>query len=117
MPGLSWELFQVFIAVDSHSPDAKAIEELIPALGYDGNFVLVGVPHSPVSLNTIHMLPKRQSLTTWASGTPRIAELTQQFSLLMDVKPVVEVFPLEKAQEAFDKMLQSKVHFRAVLKM
>lgn len=30
---------------------------------------------------------------------------------------MVEVFPLEKAREAFEKMMSAKVHFRAVLKM
>jgi len=30
---------------------------------------------------------------------------------------MIEVFPLEKAAEAFEKMMTAKVHFRAVLEM
>ena len=97
--------------------DGKALEEIMPALGYDGKFVLVGAPHEPVSVNTLGMMPNRNSLSVWISGTPLMAELTQKFSVLMDVKPVIEIFPLEKAQEAIEKMVNSKVHFRAVLEI
>jgi D-arabinose 1-dehydrogenase-like Zn-dependent alcohol dehydrogenase len=39
------------------------------------------------------------------------------FSVLFKVVPMVEVFPLEQAALAFEKMMSAKVHFRSVLKM
>ncbi|MFI5137115.1 MAG: hypothetical protein ACHQIM_04755 [Sphingobacteriales bacterium] len=42
---------------------------------------------------------------------------TLDFSLLANVSPMVEVFPLEQAAQAYEKMLSSKIHFRAVLKI
>jgi D-arabinose 1-dehydrogenase-like Zn-dependent alcohol dehydrogenase len=39
------------------------------------------------------------------------------FSVLKNVRPQIEIFPLEKANEAYNKMITNKVRFRAVLKM
>ena len=44
-------------------------------------------------------------------------EAAIKFSVLTDVRPMTEVFPLERAKEAFDKMMAAKTHFRAVLSM
>jgi alcohol dehydrogenase, propanol-preferring len=40
-----------------------------------------------------------------------------RFCALTGGRPMVEVFPLEQAALAFEKMMSAKVHFRAVLKM
>jgi D-arabinose 1-dehydrogenase-like Zn-dependent alcohol dehydrogenase len=50
------------------------------------------------------------------SGAGEIADAVG-FSLLTGIIPMVEVFPLEKAAEAYEKMMTAKVHFRSVLKM
>ena len=39
------------------------------------------------------------------------------FSILFKVLPMIEVFPLEDAAKAYDKMMTSKVLFRSVLKI
>ena len=40
-----------------------------------------------------------------------------RFSSDNGVKPMIETFPLAQAGTAFDKMMNSTVHFRAVLTM
>jgi len=99
------------------APDAKAIEQLVPALGYGGRFILVGAITTPVQLNTLPMLFQRQTFGAWNSGDSRDSEDTAKFSFLQDVKPMVELFPLEKAAEAYKQMLTNKVRFRAVIKI
>ena len=42
-------------------------------------------------------------------------EAAIKFSVLADVRPMIEVFPLEQAKEAYEKMMAAKTHFRAVL--
>ena len=42
-------------------------------------------------------------------------QLSVAFSLFAGVRPIVEEFPLERAGEAYEKMMSSTVHFRAVL--
>jgi D-arabinose 1-dehydrogenase-like Zn-dependent alcohol dehydrogenase len=44
-------------------------------------------------------------------------EVKNAFSMISGIVPMVEVFPLEQASQAFEKMVSSKVHFRSVLKM
>jgi D-arabinose 1-dehydrogenase-like Zn-dependent alcohol dehydrogenase len=42
-------------------------------------------------------------------------DATLRFSVLTDVRPMIEIFPLERASEAYDKMMSAKTRFRAVL--
>ena len=43
------------------------------------------------------------------------SEDTLNFSKLAGVKPMIETYPLEKAAEAFDRMMSGKARFRVVL--
>jgi len=97
------------------APDANAVEKMVPALGYMGKFILVGGIMEPVKLNTLHMLTQRQSFLVWASGDSTDSEATAQFCHHHEVKPMVEIFPLEKAAEAYKHMLSNKARFRVVL--
>jgi len=58
-----------------------------------------------------------KSIAGWPSGSAIDSEDTLKFSVLTGVKPKVETFPLEKANEAFAKMMANEVRFRAVLIM
>ena len=51
----------------------------------------------------------------WPSGTSIDSEETLTFSALSGVRPSIERFKLEQADEAFDKVMANKVRFRAVL--
>jgi D-arabinose 1-dehydrogenase-like Zn-dependent alcohol dehydrogenase len=54
------------------------------------------------------------SIGGWVGGDPEDA---LRFSVLTGVRPMVEVFPLEQAALAYERMMSAKVHFRAVLKI
>jgi len=99
------------------APNAKAVEELIPALGLEGKVLIVAAILEPISVNTLGMLRKSQSIQVWASGDSRDAEDTLRFAGYTGVRAMTEIFPLEKAQEAFDHMLANKARFRVVLKI
>jgi D-arabinose 1-dehydrogenase-like Zn-dependent alcohol dehydrogenase len=43
------------------------------------------------------------------------SEDTLNFSALTGVKPMIEIYPLEKAGEAYDRMMSGKARFRVVL--
>ena len=45
------------------------------------------------------------------------SEDTLRFAAANGVRPMIEVFPLERAADAYDQMISGKVRFRAVLKM
>jgi D-arabinose 1-dehydrogenase-like Zn-dependent alcohol dehydrogenase len=77
--------------------------------------VILGVPDKPFEANAIPLVLGNRVIAGWASGTGMDSEDTLNFSVLAGVKPMIETFPLEKAAEAFDRMMSGKARFRAVL--
>ena len=60
-------------------------------------------------------IPGRRSLIGWPAGTSIDSQDTLSFSVLSGVRSMNEVFPLEKAPEAYEQMMSGKARFRAVL--
>jgi D-arabinose 1-dehydrogenase-like Zn-dependent alcohol dehydrogenase len=94
---------------------AKALEWVIDGLAPAGKFILVGAPDGPVVINPFPMLLGRRTVAGWPSGTGMDSEDTLNFSALTGVKPMIETYPLEKAGEAYDRMMGGKARFRVVL--
>jgi len=99
------------------APSAKSIEEIIPALGVGGRAMIVGVTEGSFKVDGNFLLMNRASITGWASGDSRDSEDTLKFAITTGVETMIEKFPLDKAQEAFDKMLKNEARFRCVLTM
>jgi D-arabinose 1-dehydrogenase-like Zn-dependent alcohol dehydrogenase len=57
----------------------------------------------------------RRSILGWPSGTGMDSEDTLNFSALTGIKPMIETYTLERAAEAFDRMMSGKARFRVVL--
>jgi D-arabinose 1-dehydrogenase-like Zn-dependent alcohol dehydrogenase len=95
---------------------AKALEWVIDGLTPGGKFLLVGAPDGPLVLNPFPMLLGRRTVAGWPSGTGMDSEDTLKFSALTGVKSMNEVYPLEKAEEAYQRMMSGKARFRVVLK-
>ena len=53
----------------------------------------------------------------WGSITGSVQDEQEaiEFSLLENVEPMIEVMPLSKAREAYDRMMAAKARFRIVL--
>lgn len=96
------------------APSGKAISEILPGLGASGQAIVVSAPPDPIVIPPSLLLGGGRSVKGSVEGN--IAEAID-FGLMAEVRPMVEVFPLERAREAFDKMMTSKVHFRSVLSM
>jgi D-arabinose 1-dehydrogenase-like Zn-dependent alcohol dehydrogenase len=95
--------------------DAKAMSEAIGGLGYAGKFVILGIPSEPLQVPVMGMVMQRQTMQGWPSGTSIDSEDTLKFSDITGVKPLIERYPLERAAEAYDRMLSGKAKFRVVL--
>jgi D-arabinose 1-dehydrogenase-like Zn-dependent alcohol dehydrogenase len=96
------------------APNSKEISALAAGLGQNGKMIIVTAVNEPLSISPNLLLGHGRSITGFAGGD--IAE-TLDFSVFTKVIPMVEVFPLEQAAQAYEKMMSSKVHFRAVLKI
>lgn len=98
--------------------NADAVSAVIGGLGFHGHLVIVGVDFvKPIQASIIPLLRGKQHITAWPSGAAIDSEDTLKFSEMTGVKTMVEVFPLEKAQEAYDLMMSGKARFRCVLKV
>jgi propanol-preferring alcohol dehydrogenase len=95
--------------------DAAALEAAVGGLAPAGRLIIVGLPERPIAVNTAPMVLGNREIRGWASGTGIDSEDTLNFSVLTGVKPKIETYPLEKAPEAFDRMMSGKALFRAVL--
>ncbi|MGB5681333.1 MAG: alcohol dehydrogenase [Polyangiales bacterium] len=98
------------------APSGKAIEGVIDGLSGRGKLMLVAAAPDPFSVNAFAMLSGKQ-VHGWPSGTAIDSEDTMRFSALTDVRPQIERFPLEGANEAFAKVMDNTIRFRAVLDM
>jgi D-arabinose 1-dehydrogenase-like Zn-dependent alcohol dehydrogenase len=96
------------------APNSKAISELIGGLGRGGQAVIVAAARDMLQIPAHLLIGSGRSLI--GSGAGEIADAVG-FSILAGIIPMVEVFPLEKAAEAYEKMMNATVHFRSVIKM
>jgi D-arabinose 1-dehydrogenase-like Zn-dependent alcohol dehydrogenase len=96
------------------APNAKAISAVIGGLGRNGQAVIVAAGREPLQVPPALLIGGGRSIV--GSGAGDIEDAIR-FGMLTDVVPMVEVFPLEQAAQAYEKMLAGTVHFRAVLKM
>ncbi len=96
------------------APNSKAISELVSGLARGGQLIIITFANEPLQISPIELMRAVRSVSGWVGGN---ASDTLNFSVLTHVVPMVEVFPLEQAATAFERMMTAKVHFRAVLKV
>ena len=105
---------QVILAT---APNSKAMSELIDGLASNGKLMVVGATFDPIEVTPIQLISGSRSIQGWASGTPADSEDTLRFAELTGVRPMIETYPLEKAGEAYARMMSGKAQFRVVLTM
>jgi D-arabinose 1-dehydrogenase-like Zn-dependent alcohol dehydrogenase len=105
---------QVILAT---APDSKAMSALIDGLGPNGKLIVVGATFDPIEVTPLQLISGSRSIQGWAAGTAADSEDTLRFAELSGVRPMIETYPLEKAGEAFERMLSGKAQFRVVLTM
>jgi D-arabinose 1-dehydrogenase-like Zn-dependent alcohol dehydrogenase len=105
---------QVILAT---APNSKAMSELIDGLGPNGKLVVVGATLDPIEVTPLQLITGSRAIQGSSSGTPADSEDTLRFAELSGVRPMVETYPLEKAAEAYARMMSGKAEFRVVLTM
>jgi D-arabinose 1-dehydrogenase-like Zn-dependent alcohol dehydrogenase len=99
------------------APDAKSISALLEGLAPNGKLLIVAAPGEPLTVSPLSLIGSKTSVAGWYSGIATDSEDTMRFSLQAGVRPMIERYPLEKAAEAYDRMIQGKARFRVVLTM
>jgi D-arabinose 1-dehydrogenase-like Zn-dependent alcohol dehydrogenase len=99
------------------APSSKAMSALIDGLGPNGKLMVVGASFDPIEVTPIQLISGVKGIQGWASGTPADSEDTLRFSELTGVRPMIETYPLQRAGEAYERMMSGKAQFRVVLTM
>ena len=105
---------QVILAT---APSSKAMSEVIDGLAPNGKLIVIGVTSEPLEVTPLQLISGSRALQGWAAGTAADCEDTLRFAELSGVRPMIETYPLEKAGEAYARMLSGKAQFRVVLTM
>jgi alcohol dehydrogenase len=96
-------------------PSSKAMSELIPGLSMRGKLIVIGVGAEPIQVSAVDLIAANRTIQGHASGASIDSEDTLKFSVLAAVRPMIETMPLERAAEAYEKMMAAKARFRMVL--
>ena len=93
----------------------EAMSATLGGLGVNGKLIILGAAAEPLQVPGIPLLLGRRSILGWPSGNSIDSQDTLAFSKLTGVRAMTEVFPLERAAEAYEHMMSGKARFRAVL--
>lgn len=97
------------------APNAKVISSLIKGLGKDGELIIVAGSGEPLEWSARDFLKGPNTIRGSFTGHAEEIEAAVRFSVLTDVRPLIETFPLEQANEAFERLITAKARFRPVL--
>ena len=99
------------------APSSKAMSALIDGLGPNGKLIVIGATFDPIEVTPIQLITGSRTIQGWAAGTPADCDDTLHFAELTGVRPMIETYPLEKAAEAYARMMSGNAQFRVVLTM
>ena len=95
----------------------KAVAAAVNGLRRGGVVISLGATDEPIELSAFELLFKSLGVAGALTGTPAAGDATLRFSALSDVAAMVETMPLERAPEAYAKMMSGQARFRMVLTM
>jgi D-arabinose 1-dehydrogenase-like Zn-dependent alcohol dehydrogenase len=93
------------------------MSELFNGLAPNGKLMVIGGAFEPIEVSPVQLINGSRSIQGWASGTPADTEDTLRFCELSGVRAMIETYPLEKAGEAYARMMSGNAQFRVVLTM
>jgi alcohol dehydrogenase, propanol-preferring len=102
-------------AILATAPSGNAMGPLVSGLAVRGKLIVVGVPGDPIQLNAFPLVFGGRSIYGSLAGTAIDTEDVLAFSVLENIRPMIETLPLEQAADAYARMMQGKARFRMVL--
>jgi D-arabinose 1-dehydrogenase-like Zn-dependent alcohol dehydrogenase len=104
-------------AIIATAPNSKAMSELVDGLAPNGKLMVLGATFDPIEVTPVQLFLLSRTIQGWNTGTPADSEDTLRFAELSGVRPMIETYPLEKAAEAYARMMSGNAQFRVVLTM
>jgi 2-desacetyl-2-hydroxyethyl bacteriochlorophyllide A dehydrogenase len=94
---------------------ADAMSAAVGGLAPRGTMIVVGASMDPIQVSPMAIIPGSTAVAGHASGSSKDSEDTLRFSALQQVRPTIEVVPLERAAEGYARMMANEARFRIVL--
>jgi D-arabinose 1-dehydrogenase-like Zn-dependent alcohol dehydrogenase len=97
--------------------NSKSMSVLIDGLAPRGQMIVVGIPDGsdPIEVRPAQLCFGSRSIEGALTGSAIDNEETLAFSALESIRPMIETVPLEKAADAYGRMLRNEARFRMVL--
>jgi alcohol dehydrogenase, propanol-preferring len=95
----------------------KAVADTFKGLRPGGVSLLVGASPEPIEISGFDLIFGSRKLEGALTGEPKTGDETLRFSALSGISAIIETMPLEKAVDAYAKMMAGKARFRIVLTM
>src|SRR5438046_2086111 len=93
------------------------INAYINLLGIDGNLTLVGAPAKPLGITGFGLIARRRSFSgSMIGGIPETQEMLD-FCGKHNITADVEIIPIQKVNEAYERLLKSDVKYRFSIDM
>ena len=99
------------------SSGGKTVSDTIKGLRAGGVAIVLGAGPEPIEVAGTDLLFGGRKIEGALTGTPATGDTTLRFSALTGVAAMIETMPLERAPEAYAKMMAGKARFRMVLTM
>jgi D-arabinose 1-dehydrogenase-like Zn-dependent alcohol dehydrogenase len=96
--------------------EGAAMGAMVGGLAANGTLMVIGAGGA-IQVPPYQLIRGRLTIKGWYSGTSIDSQDTLAFSVLAGVRPMIEVFSLDRAAEGYERMLSGKARFRVVLKM
>jgi len=104
-------------AILATAPSGAAMGLLVPGLATRGKLIVVAVPQDSIQLSAFQLVFGGRSIYGSLAGTAIDTEDALAFSVLENIRPMIETRPLEQAADAYARMMDGKARFRMVLTM
>lgn len=98
-------------------PNSKAMSAMVDGLAVNGTLVVIGVSAEPLEIVPFPLVTRALAIRGWYSGISIDSQDTLAFSVLTGVRSMNELFPLERALDAYERMMSGGARFRVVLQM
>jgi D-arabinose 1-dehydrogenase-like Zn-dependent alcohol dehydrogenase len=94
--------------------NGDAMSATMGGLGVNGKLMVLGAAES-LQVSPLLLISGKRSVAGWYSGTSIDSEDTLGFSVLSGVRAMTEEYPLDRVEEAYDRMTSGRARFRVVL--
>lgn len=96
-------------------PVIHAVSALITGQSRRGSLVLLGVGREPLHISPGWLVSGERRVLGVMTGTPRQSEQLLDYSVLTNIPPAIQTWPLDQAALAYERLRNGQIGYRAVL--